>query len=246
MGRWVASSTHLLIYSITCVVLNTSSIDTIPAFTLSIPSNLRGIIPVFSAASCNFLRPACSLIISSANEDLSLAIQERKFRKDLFFRLNTTVVNIPPLRERKEDLPVLIKYFIQKLGYKFNENLKESRKVLEVFLSYNWPGNVRELENVIENIIILSPSNNITFDLLPGKIKYYKQVGLYVFKRETLLSFSKLKTTRLEIVEGIELLRALDYSIPLRGIYTNRATCDVNIPEDIVSAENYVQEFKIR
>ena len=145
-------------------------------------------------------------IISSTNEDLSLAIQERKFRKDLFFRLNTIVVNIPPLRERKEDLPVLIKYFIQKLGYKFNENLKESRKVLEVFSSYNWPGNVRELENVIENIIILSPSNNITFDLLPDKIKCYEQ---NVNKREVNSIFEGMSNLNLDNIEKNAILRAL-------------------------------------
>ena len=105
---------------------------------------------------------------------------------------------------------------------------------------------VKVLTNRNGNMIYMSRTP-IPFDRgsYKDKIKYYKQVGLYVFKRETLLYFSKLKTTRLELVEGIELLRALDYGIPLRGIYTNRTTCDVNIPEDIASAEHYVKEFKI-
>lgn len=156
--------------------------------------------------SGNRIIPINVRIISSTNEDLSLAIQERKFRSDLFFRLNTTVVDIPPLRERKEDISVFVKYFITKLGYEFNENSKESRKVLEAFSRYNWPGNVRELENVIENIIILSPNNKITYNLLPEKIKNYEQ---NIAKSGENSAFEGIPNLNLDDIEKNTILRAL-------------------------------------
>ncbi|MDD5013602.1 MAG: sigma 54-interacting transcriptional regulator [Atribacterota bacterium] len=121
----------------------------------------------------NKLIPINVRVISSTNKELSLSIQEGKFREDLFYRLNTTTINIPPLRERKEDISVLVEYFVTKLGYQFNINLEVNSKAFIALLKYDWPGNVRELENVIENIIILSPNNRITYDLLPDRIKNY-------------------------------------------------------------------------
>lgn len=119
----------------------------------------------------NKLIPINVRVISSTNKELDLFIKENKFREDLFYRLNTTFIDIPPLRERKEDILVLIKHFVSKLGYEFDENSKDIKKALEALLSYNWPGNVRELENVIENIVILSKNHEIVYDLLPDKIK---------------------------------------------------------------------------
>ncbi len=119
----------------------------------------------------NKLIPINVRIIASTNKDLSSAIQEGKFREDLYYRINTTIIEIPPLRERKEDIPVLVEYFITKLGYRFDKNDQDSKKILEALLNYHWPGNVRELENAIENLVILSPNNKICFNLLPEKIK---------------------------------------------------------------------------
>lgn len=119
----------------------------------------------------NKIIPINVRIIASTNKDLSSAIQEGKFRDDLYYRINTTIIEIPPLRERKEDITVLVEYFIAKLGYRFDKNALNSKKILEALLNYHWPGNVRELENIIENLIILSPNHKISFNLLPEKIK---------------------------------------------------------------------------
>ena len=106
---------------------------------------------------------------------------------------------------------------------------------------------VKVLRNRSGNVIYMSRSP-IPFDRgsYKGRINYYKQVGLYLFHRETLIAFSKLNPTNLERIEGIELLRAIDYGIPLKGIYTDQLTCDVNKPEDVVSAEHFVKEFSIQ
>jgi len=74
-------------------------------------------------------------------------------------------------------------------------------------------------------------------------IDYFKQVGLYLFRRDVLLEFSNLEPTALERIEGIELLRALDYGLPLHGIYSDWPTCDVNVPEDVQDAEKFVGDF---
>jgi len=82
-------------------------------------------------------------------------------------------------------------------------------------------------------------------DSYRGEMNYFKQVGLYLFQREELLRFSKLKPTRLEQMEGIELLRAFEYDIPLMGIYTSRPTADVNLPSDVAAAEAFVHAHLI-
>ncbi|MGL1930789.1 MAG: 3-deoxy-manno-octulosonate cytidylyltransferase [Desulfotalea sp.] len=100
---------------------------------------------------------------------------------------------------------------------------------------------VKVLPNRLGNIINMSrlpiPFNRGQFD---GEMKYFKQVGIYLFKRETLLGFSRLRPTNLEVIEGIELLRALDYGWPLGGIYTDQSLADIDVPEDIINAEQFI------
>lgn len=108
-------------------------------------------------------------VIAATNTDLEDLIKENKFREDLFYRLNVIKVELPPLRERKEDIPLLVKHFISQYS---KENKKEiigvSEDVWEIFDNYNWPGNVRELENLIERAVVLTKSKIITRDLLPS------------------------------------------------------------------------------
>ena len=80
-----------------------------------------------------------------------------KFRQDLYFRLNVVPISVPPLRERKEDVPLLAKYFLNKFNMAFNKKIPGfSEKALDTLLRYPWPGNIRELENLIERIVVLS------------------------------------------------------------------------------------------
>ncbi len=96
-------------------------------------------------------------IIAATNKKLENLVKEGKFREDLFYRLNVIPVILPPLRERTEDIPLLIKHFLQKHSLKQNKNIINiSNEAIDVLKNYDWPGNVRELENVIERMVVFS------------------------------------------------------------------------------------------
>jgi len=108
-------------------------------------------------------------VIAATNRDLERSVQEDRFRQDLFYRLNVFPMRIPSLRERKEDIALLVKYFAVKYGKKMGRNIETiPKKVMDSLTSYTWPGNVRELENVIERSVILSPGSQLELaDWLP-------------------------------------------------------------------------------
>jgi two-component system response regulator HydG len=96
-------------------------------------------------------------IIAATNKNLEEAIKRGVFREDLFFRLNVMPVYLLPLRERKEDIPVLVPYFLERLGAKYKrDGLSISDEALNLLMNYHWPGNVRELENTLERVVILT------------------------------------------------------------------------------------------
>ena len=96
-------------------------------------------------------------VISATNINLEDAVIQGKFRQDLYFRLNVVPISIPPLRERKEDIPLLAKHFLAKFNTAFNKKIPGfSTKALDALKRYHWPGNIRELENLIERIVVLS------------------------------------------------------------------------------------------
>jgi len=101
-------------------------------------------------------------LITATNKDLPEMIKAGTFREDLFYRLNVITVTIPPLRERKEDIPELARYFLQKYSRKLSKAVKAfTAEALELLAGYHWPGNVRELENVIERAVILCEADSI-------------------------------------------------------------------------------------
>jgi len=110
-------------------------------------------------------------IIAATNADLKQLVRDGKFREDLFYRLNVITVDLPPLRQRKEDIPVLVEFFLKKYS---EENERPRRhltpEALRPLLTYSWPGNVRELENVVERAVVLSSGAEIGADLLPDPI----------------------------------------------------------------------------
>jgi DNA-binding NtrC family response regulator len=110
-------------------------------------------------------------IIAATNVDLRQQVREGKFREDLFYRLNVITIDLPPLRHRKEDMPLLVDFFLAKYS---EENERPRRRItpeaLRPLLAYSWPGNVRELENVIERAVVLSSSPEIGPELLPDQI----------------------------------------------------------------------------
>ncbi len=101
-------------------------------------------------------------VIAATNRDLERSVQEDRFRQDLFYRLNVFPIRIPSLRERKEDIALLVKYFAVKYGKKMGRNIETiPQTAMDVLLAYGWPGNVRELANVIERSVILSPGTQL-------------------------------------------------------------------------------------
>lgn len=101
-------------------------------------------------------------VIAATNKDLDRAVKEGTFREDLFFRLNVISIIVPPLRERKEDIPFLIEHFLNKYNLQYNKGLKKlSEETMARFMEYNWPGNVRELENMIKRVVILGNEKTV-------------------------------------------------------------------------------------
>ncbi len=113
--------------------------------------------------------------IAATHRDLEREVKEGRFRKDLFFRLNVITLTIPPLTERKTDIPLLIRHFIKIKSREMGKSIKgASKEVIQVLSNYPWPGNVRELENVIERAVALAQGQEIGTDLLPEYLQIYK------------------------------------------------------------------------
>ena len=110
-------------------------------------------------------------IIAATHRDLEKAIRENRFREDLYYRLNVIPIEIPPLRERKEDIPLLARYFLNQFNEKNGSRVEDiDEEALEYFMKYPWPGNIRELENLMERLLVLKGEGVITADDLPDKM----------------------------------------------------------------------------
>ncbi len=104
-------------------------------------------------------------VVAATNRDLEAAIAEGRFREDLFYRLNVFPIEVPPLRQRKQDIPLLVEYFIDRYASKAGKTITGiNKRSLELLESYAWPGNIRELQNVIERSVIISDSENLSVD----------------------------------------------------------------------------------
>jgi transcriptional regulator with GAF, ATPase, and Fis domain len=104
-------------------------------------------------------------VIAATNRDLQAAIAGNTFRSDLFYRLNVFPIEVPPLRERREDIPVLVAYFIDRYARKAGKRIRSVNKMsLELLQSYSWPGNIRELQNIIERSVIVCDTENFSVD----------------------------------------------------------------------------------
>ena len=111
-------------------------------------------------------------IVAATNKDLEQEVREKRFREDLYYRLNVVAIKMPPLRERTDDIPLLLQHFLEKLNRVEGKMVKGfDETVLEVLSSYDWPGNVRELENIIERAYILCPNITISRKYLPAKLQ---------------------------------------------------------------------------
>lgn len=139
-------------------------------------------------------------VIAATNRNLQEAIQKKNFREDLFYRLNVFPINIPPLRERKQDIAPLVSFFINKYSRKFNKKVAPSipMATLSLLENYDWPGNVRELENMVERALILSREDQLPFAQLLG-VSENNQVDE-----------PEMKLTSLKAIERQHILRVLE------------------------------------
>jgi Nif-specific regulatory protein len=115
-------------------------------------------------------------IIAATNMDLEEEVRKGRFREDIFYRLNVVPLRLPPLRERCEDIPLLVEHFLEKYNQKHKKSVyKISREVLDLLTEYPWPGNVRELQNCIERAVVLSKTDTIPLELLPPNVRLFKK-----------------------------------------------------------------------
>jgi DNA-binding NtrC family response regulator len=117
-------------------------------------------------------------IIAATNRNLEEEVKKGAFREDLYYRLNVVTINVPPLRERKEDIPLLIDFFLKKYNLKHKKNIRGlTREARDVLVKYDYPGNVRELENIVERAIVLTRGEHITSEDLPNLADHAASTG---------------------------------------------------------------------
>jgi len=144
-------------------------------------------------------------LIAATNKDLEKMIKEGKFRDDLFYRLNIVPIYIPPLKERKEDIPLLVHYFLEIYNKKRSKNIKGvSPEAMNLLMEFDWPGNIRELENIIERLAIMCDSEIIEAEQLPIHIRG-KRVCFNITTPKTNEELKKIKKQiRANAVENVE------------------------------------------
>ena len=148
-------------------------------------------------------------IVAATNRDLEYEIVEKTFRKDLYFRLKVIPVHVAPLRERRDDVPLLVNHFVERFNKELVKKVKPvSREVMEVMVKYDWPGNVRELKNVIERAMLLDAEDEIFLEHLPTEIHQAQSTGSGVDKTAHVLTSFFPMTLR--EVERIQIERTLE------------------------------------
>lgn len=154
----------------------------------------------------NFPKKVDVRVISATNKNLIELIEEKRFREDLYHRLNVVNISIPPLRERREDISPLIKHFINRYSTEYNKPvLKVSRQAESILENYNWPGNIRELRNVVEKLVLFSSGAEIKIDDVYKSLKFPEDTSNEVIRGE----IKDLKTAKIDF-ERRYILKVLD------------------------------------
>ena len=180
-------------------------------------------------------------IISATNRDLKTAVETKEFREDLYYRLNSFPIFIPPLRQRRSDILVLAEHFIEEFNLKLGKKMNGfTKKALKLIYEYDWPGNIREMENTIERCLIISDKEIIDVDELPQHIRAADKSGFFdqpgtIFTDENIVPFEKIKeeairhalrVTKGNIVEAakrLQLGRATIYRLMEKYTIENRS-----------------------
>jgi DNA-binding NtrC family response regulator len=141
-------------------------------------------------------------LITASKRNLAMLVAEEKFREDLYFRLNIVPVYLPPLRQRREDIPLLCEYFTNRFATRLNlPNPRIDQEVMAKLISYSWPGNVRELENIIERMLVLSKDTQIRVDMLP--VEFFEPSVSAVTVRTEHLEQTNLRETLVNIEDQL-------------------------------------------
>lgn len=144
-------------------------------------------------------------VIAATNQDLKKIIREGTFREDLYYRLNVISIHVPPLRERKDDIPLLINHFLQKSIARNKSKIVNdiSEEVVDILTVYEWPGNIRELENVIERAVILCQDGSITKTDLPDFLQEIKIPKFHASRKKNVPLKEALRYSEKEIIERV-------------------------------------------
>lgn len=150
--------------------------------------------------------PVTARVMASTNKDLRKLMIEKKFREDLYFRLNVVEINIPPLRERRQDLPLLFSHFLKLYNNKLGKQVKKlAPEAEELLLNYFYPGNVRELANIIEYGVLLARNDSVVLKAIPDKVKLNKIQRTLEGEAESLVGLSLEEIEKLMIKKSLEL-----------------------------------------
>jgi transcriptional regulator with PAS, ATPase and Fis domain len=163
-------------------------------------------------------------LVTATNHNLEELTQEGNFRSDLFYRVNTVQINLPALRERREDIPILTKYFINRLNRNNGKQInKISEEVNKRFISYDWPGNIRELENIIERAFAVSIGEEITVTDLPTRLQSYP-IRNYTSWKESVPVDSSLKKIEAEHIRDLLINKKIKLSEAAKILGIGRTT----------------------
>jgi len=164
-------------------------------------------------------------IIAATNEDLKQMVEEGKFRRDLFFRLNVLCLKIPSLRERKEDIPHLINYYLKVFNARFDKKIEQFHPTLwKWFLQYSWPGNIRELENLIQRCVIIAEDTFVDSSFLETVFKEEYTAEFEKFESERSLAILIEKSGK-NVIENSASLNDIEYEVikQLQSVVKNKA-----------------------
>ena len=161
-------------------------------------------------------------IISATNKDLSAEIKGGRFREDLYYRLMVFPITLPPLRERKEDIPLLVSHFIEIFDKNAAKVKSISKEAMELLMNYSWPGNIRELENVIERAVVLCEGDTINLSHLPIG------TGSSAVTEGPALSENRLGTSKIVALEEVE-CEALKRALDIAGRNISKAAKELGI-----------------
>lgn len=189
-------------------------------------------------------------IIATTNRNLPMEIEQKKFRQDLYFRLNVIPVTLPPLRERKEDIPTLVEYFLKKYQYGVNTPVREiSKGAMDVLSRYDWPGNVRELKNLIHRCIVMIDSETLLpehfenmLNVNTVKVKNELSVGQSIDDIEKVLIYKTLENTDGNKTKAAEILNITPRTLRNKLSKYKNSKSDFNVDMEIGNESKVVSE----